>query len=81
MKKFIMKLILWILILLILVCSAFAGLGYLKYKNAIDKLSLTDAVEQIKSKENYVNLEDISQDYKDAVVAIEDHRFYSHHRN
>lgn len=78
MKKFIMKLILWILILLILVCSAFAGLGYLKYKNAIDKLSLNDAVEEIRSKENYVELDDMSQDYKKAVVAVEDHRFYSH---
>ena len=78
MKKFILKLILWILVLLILVSSVCSGLGYLKYKNAIDKLSLTDAVEQIKSKENYVKLEDMSQDYKQAVVAVEDHRFYSH---
>ena len=38
----------------------------LKYKSATDKLSLTNAVEQIKSKENYVKLEDISQDYKNA---------------
>ena len=67
-----------ILIILIFVFSVCAGLGYLKYKSATDKLSLTNAVEQIKSKENYVKLEDISQDYKNAVVAVEDHRFYSH---
>ena len=73
MKKFIFKLILWILIILIFVFSVCAGLGYLKYKSATDKLSLTNAVEQIKSKENYVKLEDISQDYKNAVVAVEDH--------
>lgn len=78
MKKFIFKLILWILIILIFVFSVYAGSGYLKYKSATDKLSLTNAVEQIKSKENYVKLEDISQDYKNAVVAVEDHRFYSH---
>lgn len=78
MKKFILKLILWIVILLILAISLFAGLGYLKYKDATSKLSLSDAVNQIRSGEDYIKLEDISQDYKNAVVAVEDHRFYSH---
>lgn len=78
MKKFLFKLILWILILLILVSSVFIGLGYLKYKDAINNLSVVDAVNQIRSKENYVKLEDISANYKNAVVAVEDHRFYFH---
>lgn len=78
MKKFIIKLIIWILIVFILASSACVGLGYLKYKNAIDKLSLTDAVEEIRNKENYVELNTMSSDYKNAVVAVEDHRFYSH---
>lgn len=78
MKRFLFKLILWILILLILVSSVFIGLGYLKYKDAINNLSVVDAVNQIRSKENYVKLEDISVDYKNAVVAVEDHRFYFH---
>lgn len=78
MKKFILKLILWILIVFILASSVCVGLGYLKYKNAIDKLSLTDAVEEIRNKENYIELSNISSDYKNAVVAVEDHRFYSH---
>ena len=77
-QKFILKLILWIVILLILAISLFAGLGYLKYKDATSKLSLSDAVNQIRSGEDYIKLEDISQDYKNAVVAVEDHRFYSH---
>ena len=78
MKKLILKLILWIVILLILAISLFAGLGYLKYKDATSKLSLSDAVNQIRSGEDYIKLEEISQDYKNAVVAVEDHRFYSH---
>ena len=78
MKKFILKLILWIVILLILAISLFSGLGYLKYKDATSKLSLSDVVNQIRSGEDYIKLEDISQDYKNAVVAVEDHRFYSH---
>ena len=78
MKKLILKLILWIVILLILAISLFAGLGYLKYKDATSKLSLSDAVNQIRSGKDYIKLEDISQDYKNAVVAVEDHRFYSH---
>lgn len=78
MKKFIIKLILWILIVFILASSVCVGLGYLKYKNAIDKSSLTDAVEEIRNRENYIELSSLSSDYKNAVVAIEDHRFYSH---
>lgn len=78
MKKFILKLLLWIFILLLVIFSILFGLGYLKYKDAINNLSLDDAVSEIRSSDNYVKLDDMSEDYKTAVVSIEDHRFYSH---
>lgn len=81
MKKFILKILLWIFILLFIIVSILLGLGYLKYKEAISKISLNDAILEIKNNSNYTNLENISEDYKNAVVAIEDHRFYSHSRN
>ncbi len=78
MKKFIFKIFLWIFILLFIIFSIFLGLGYMKYKNAIDEVSLEDMVEEIRESANYTKLEDVSDDYKNAVVAIEDHRFYNH---
>ena len=78
MKKIIFKIILWILILFVITASIILGLGYLKYKEAIDKLSLSDAISEIRSNDNYTRLDNISNDYKNAVVCIEDHRFYTH---
>ena len=37
-----------------------------------------DKVQEIRENKSYAKLEDISPDYKNAVVSIEDHRFYDH---
>ena len=78
MKKFIFKTILWIFILFVIICSILLGLGYLKYKNAINKISVLDKIQEIKNGNYYTKIDDISNYYKNAVVAIEDHRFYNH---
>lgn len=78
MKKFIFKIFLWIFIILLLIFLIIAGLGYFKYREAIKEISLIDKVQEIRENDNYTKLEDISDDYKNAVVAIEDHRFYNH---
>jgi membrane peptidoglycan carboxypeptidase len=48
------------------------------YQQAIANMSLPDKVEQIRSSENYIKIENMPQDYKNAVISIEDHRFESH---
>lgn len=78
MRKLIIKILLWIFIILFILCSIVLGLGYLKYKEATDKISVIDKVQEIRESDNYTKLKDISDDYKNAVVAIEDHRFYNH---
>lgn len=78
MKKLIFKIILWVFILLFVICSIFLGLGYIKYKEAVDEKSINTVVSEIKGNEDYIKIEDVSADYKNAVVAIEDHRFYNH---
>lgn len=79
MKKLILKILLWIFIILFLIFSIFLGLGYLKYKDSVNKVCLHDTVSKIMENKNYTKLEDISIDYRNAVVAIEDHRFYNHY--
>lgn len=52
--------------------------GYLLYKDAVSEMSISDRVEQVRSDEHFTKLSDVPDYYKNAVVAIEDHRFYSH---
>lgn len=52
--------------------------GYDMYKKAIDEIPLTEKVESIRKKENYTKIEEVPQIYIDAVISVEDHRFYKH---
>lgn len=54
------------------------GNGYDMYKDAIKQMSLTEKIASIKEKDNYAKIEEIPQIYKNAVIAVEDHRFYKH---
>ena len=77
-----MKTFLKIILLISLVCISIGllviGNGYNMYKEAIEKDPLEQKVEEIKSKENYVSLSELPQIYLNAVISVEDHRFYNH---
>ena len=77
-----MKVIKRIIILVILVVL-FAGAiltyqGYTMYREALDKISVKDKVAELQQQENYTKFEDLPEFYVDAVVAVEDRRFYEH---
>ena len=57
---------------------ALAGEGYGLYKNAVQEESLEKKVAEIRSQENFTSLEDMPETYVQAVVSVEDHRFYDH---
>ena len=48
------------------------------YSKAIKAESIDDKIADIRSNANYTKIDDVSEMYKNAVVAVEDHRFYSH---
>lgn len=77
MKKFIKFLVILTLIT-ISIGLLVIGNGYNMYKNAIEEIPLQEKVEEIRSKENYVKLQELPQIYLDAVISVEDHRFYKH---
>lgn len=54
------------------------GNGYDMYKDAIKQMPLTEKIASIKEKDNYAKIEEIPQMYKNAVISVEDHRFYKH---
>lgn len=62
------------------VCAGFTVVedGYNMYRNAVEATSLADRVEKIRSAEGYTELADLPGTYVNAVVSVEDHRFYDH---
>lgn len=77
-----MKLIKRIILLLIIVIAIAGGVlaykGHKIYKDVLEKTSVADKVTQIKNQENYTELKDLPDFYKNAVIAVEDRRFYKH---
>ena len=47
----------------------------------IDSISLEDKVASIRAKENYTTFDQLPEIYVDAVLSVEDHRFYNHPGN
>lgn len=77
LKKF-LKLI---FILLIIACIVIGGVvltGYNLYKDTIKENTIKDAFEKERDKDSYVEIEDLPDNFLDAVVAVEDSRYYNH---
>lgn len=75
----ILKRIIFIVVLISMsIALLFLGNGYDMYKQAIEQISVEDKIAEIKDKENYTNFSELPQMYKNAVIAVEDHRFYKH---
>lgn len=78
MFKFIRRLILTILVLLMLVVGVFVWMGYKDYKEVTASRPLQGMVIDFRTQKDYVSYDDISPYYFDALIAIEDKRFESH---
>ena len=76
--KFIIRIVLLCIVVGIVVIAKYAKAGYQMYIDAINKKPIVEMVSEIESKENYTRINDVPKIYKEAVVAVEDHRFYIH---
>lgn len=73
------KRILIILLLALIIITAITLLnGYHLYQSVLSETSLTDKINKIKEDEDYVSLSDVPDYYKNAIIAVEDHRYYDH---
>lgn len=78
MKK-IIKIVLITIIAIILTIGMYVfGSGYVLYKKTIKTMSLQDKVTQIQQNEKFVKINQMPKEYKNAVIAVEDHRFEKH---
>lgn len=72
------------LLVLVMVCGfvnmgfTVASKGYAMYREALEGQSLEDRVREIRGKAGYTELAELPSVYLDAVVSVEDHRFYRH---
>lgn len=53
--------------------------GYQRYVQVMEEKTLDEKIDEIQSNPNYTKLQDLPPIYLDAVVAVEDKRFYHHY--
>ena len=76
--KFIKRLFSGILIAVIIITAVVVAGGWGKYKQATSRLSIEDAARNIKSEKSFSSIDDISLTFVNAMIAVEDRRFYKH---
>lgn len=76
--KSVKKIIFLLILIVIIVGLVLVFMGYKIYKEAITEIPLSEKIATIESDESYIKIEELPQIYLDAVVSVEDHRFYNH---
>ncbi len=76
--RLIKKLLFYVFLILFIASSILIAGGWGKYKQAISQLSIEDAAKNIKTEENFTPIDDVSLTFVNAIVAVEDRRFYQH---
>ena len=76
--KIFRKIFIILLILLIIIASFLFLYGYSYYSSTLKEKPLLTRVEEVTSAENYTSFDNLSEYYIDAVIAVEDHRYYDH---
>ncbi|MCR5186497.1 MAG: transglycosylase domain-containing protein [Clostridia bacterium] len=78
-KKAIKKFILLLILVISIAASVSIYNGYIVFKTALEEQSIAEKISSIKSKNpNYTIYSEIPQRYIDAVISVEDRRFFSH---
>ncbi len=76
--KFFKRVLIIFFILIIFISCLILLSGFLYYSSKLKDTPLITRVQEITSKENFVKFEDMSPNYRNAVISVEDHRFYDH---
>ncbi len=76
--KWVKRILIILLLILILVTGIVLLNGYHLYQSVLSETSLSDKIKEIKEDEDYVSLSDVPDYYKNAIIAVEDHRYYNH---
>lgn len=78
LKKLLRLTVFFILLVAVIGGGKLTWDGYQIYKEAVTAVPLEEKVSEIRSNENYTPISELPQTYVNAVVAVEDKRFYRH---
>lgn len=78
MKKIIGRTIQAMLLMGIMLCFLMMTVGYTGFKEKLEVVPLEEKVASIQEDQDYVTLTQIDEDFLEAIVAVEDRRFYEH---
>jgi len=78
MKKFLKFIFISLFVIILTVGTYILTRGYFLYKSAIEEKSILTCVSEIQQSNYFTSINEIPIDYKNAVIAVEDHRFESH---
>ena len=76
--KILKKVLLVLLIIFLVLLSILFFIGYGYYSKVLKEKPLVDRISEITNKEHFVKFDDMNKNYINAVIAIEDHRYYDH---
>lgn len=77
-KKIIIKVLLTLCIIFVLLFGYTFFKGYTMYKSQIKEISVKDKFTAIQEMEHFTKIEDVPDIFIDAIISVEDRRFYSH---
>ena len=78
MRRLFKNMFLVVLAVALCCCVGVVAKGYGMYREAISSVSLEDKTASIRAKANYTPFDQLPEIYVDAVLSVEDHRFYYH---
>lgn len=76
--KLFRKLLFIIFIIIILVASFSFIIGFSYYSKALKEKPLVARVDEVTNDEHFTKFDNLSEYYRNAVIAVEDHRYYDH---
>lgn len=76
--KWIKRLCSFLVLVIIILIGVLFVKGYIDYREALNEKSVEKMAAEIELIDNYTTIDELPQTYIDAVLAVEDKRFYSH---
>ncbi|MCI9291834.1 MAG: transglycosylase domain-containing protein [Erysipelotrichaceae bacterium] len=73
------RIMIGIALLFSIAIGSIVSMGFIRYETLIHEIPLEQAIKDIKSDPNYTSLDEISDDFLQALLAVEDPSFYDHH--
>lgn len=78
MKKLLRKILILLLLLFVVIASILFIIGFGYYSYILKEKPLITRVEEVTSQKHYTTFDELPENYINAVIAVEDHRYYEH---